>query len=45
MSGTPAEAARELRERNDFADRTTFMLYNETDREATQDLVRALTRA
>ncbi|MBW2242959.1 MAG: TIGR03617 family F420-dependent LLM class oxidoreductase [Deltaproteobacteria bacterium] len=42
MSGTPAEAGRKLRLRNGgFADRTTLMLYNETDPEAPVDLVRA----
>ncbi len=42
VSGGPAEAGRRLRERNaGFADRTTPMLYNETDPEAVVDLVRA----
>ncbi len=42
VSGTPAEVARKLRSRNDFADRTTLMLYNQTDPEAVVDVVRAL---
>ena len=43
VSGTPAEAARALRERNaGFADRTTLMLYDETgDRDAVVELLRA----
>ncbi|MCP5056434.1 MAG: TIGR03617 family F420-dependent LLM class oxidoreductase [bacterium] len=42
VSGTPAEAGRRLRARNgDFADRTTLMLYNETEPEAPADLIRA----
>jgi len=42
VSGTPAQVAAKLRSRNDFADRTTLMLYNETDREAVVDVVRQL---
>lgn len=42
VSGTPAEVAARLRARNDFADRTTLMLYNETVPEAVVDVVRAL---
>ncbi len=41
VSGTPAEAGTKLRERNaSFADRSTLMLYNETDPEAVTDLIR-----
>ena len=42
VSGTPAQVAAELRTRNDFADRTTLMLYNETGPEAVDDLLREL---
>jgi probable F420-dependent oxidoreductase len=42
VSGTPSEVAAELRTRNDFADRTTLMLYNETEPEAVVDVVREL---
>jgi probable F420-dependent oxidoreductase len=42
VSGTPAQVAATLRARNDFADRTTLMLYNETDPEAVVDVVREL---
>ena len=42
VSGTPAQVAARLRERNAFADRTTLMLYNETEPEAVVDVVRAL---
>ena len=42
VSGTPAQVAAKLRARNDFADRTTLMLYNETHPEAVVDVVRAL---
>jgi probable F420-dependent oxidoreductase len=42
VSGTPAQAARKLRARNGFADRTTLMLYNETLPEAVVDVVREL---
>ena len=41
VSGTPAQAAEKLRKRNaSFAARTTLMLYNETDPEAVQDIIR-----
>lgn len=41
VSGTPAQVAESLRKRNaDFATRTTLMLYNETEREALQDIIR-----
>src|SRR5262245_42354749 len=42
VSGTPAQVAAKLRARNTFADRTTLMLYNETDPEAVVDVVRDL---
>jgi probable F420-dependent oxidoreductase len=42
VSGTPAQVAAKLRARNDFADRTTLMLYNETHPEAVVDVVREL---
>ncbi len=42
VSGTPAEAGRKLRERNaGFADRTTLMLYNETDPDAVREVIAA----
>ena len=39
MSGSPAEVGTKLRERNAFADRTTVMLYNETDPDAVMDVI------
>ena len=42
VSGTPAQVATKLRARNDFADRTTLILYNETQPEAAVDVVREL---
>jgi probable F420-dependent oxidoreductase len=41
VSGRPAEAGRRLRERNAWADRTSLVLYDETDGGAAADLVRA----
>ena len=41
VAGRPAEAGRRLRERNAFADRTSLVLYNETEPDAVVDLVRA----
>jgi probable F420-dependent oxidoreductase len=41
VSGRPAEAGRRLRERNAFAERTSLVLYNETEPDAVLDLVRA----
>ena len=41
VSGRPADAGRALRARNAWADRTSLVLYNETDPEAVVDLVRA----
>jgi hypothetical protein len=43
VSGRPAEAGRRLRERNAWADRTSLVLYDETDGGAAADLVRAFT--
>ncbi len=41
VSGTPAQVAKRLRERNAFADRTTLMLYDETgDPEAVPEVVK-----
>jgi probable F420-dependent oxidoreductase len=42
VSGTPAQVARRLVERNRFADRTSLVLYNETEPEAVVDIVRAV---
>jgi probable F420-dependent oxidoreductase len=42
VSGTPAGLGAALRERNRFAQRTSLLLYNETDPEAVVDLVRAV---
>src|SRR5262245_3809995 len=41
VSGQPAEAGRALRARNAFAERTSPVVYNETDPEAVVDVVRA----
>jgi probable F420-dependent oxidoreductase len=41
VSGTPAAAGRRLRDRNAFADRTSLVLYNETEPGAVADLVRS----
>ena len=41
VSGTPAEAGEKLAKRNAFAQRTTLMLYNETDPDAVMDTIRA----
>ena len=41
VSGRPAEVGRRLRERNAWADRTSLVLYNETEPDAVTDLVRA----
>jgi len=40
VSGTPAAAGRALRQRNSFAQRTSLVLYNETDSDAVVDVVR-----
>ncbi len=42
VSGTPGQVARRLRERNDFAQRTALVLYNEADPDAVVDIVRGL---
>ena len=42
VSGTPSQVAARVRARNDFADRTTLVLYNETDPEAVTDIVRGI---
>jgi len=42
VSGTPAGVASELGARNDFADRTALVLYNEAEPAAVGDLVSAL---
>src|SRR5215470_3353535 len=41
VAGRPAEVGRRLRQRNEWADRTSLVLYNETAPEAVVDLVRA----
>jgi probable F420-dependent oxidoreductase len=41
VAGRPAEVGRRLRERNTWADRTSLVLYNETEPDAVTDLVRA----
>ena len=41
VSGTPADVGARLRERNAFADRTTLMLYNETEPDAVTDVIAA----
>ena len=45
VSGRPAEAGRKLRERNAWAERTSLVLYNETEPDAVVDLVRAFKEA
>lgn len=40
VSGTPGAAGRALRRRNDFAERTSLVLYNETEPDAVVDVVR-----
>jgi probable F420-dependent oxidoreductase len=42
VSGKPASVAATLRERNDFADRTGLVIYNETEDGALTDLVHGL---
>jgi probable F420-dependent oxidoreductase len=42
VSGTPSEIAARIHERHDFAERVTMILYNETDPEAVEDVVRTL---
>jgi probable F420-dependent oxidoreductase len=45
VSGTPAAVASRIAQRNDFADRTSLVLYNETDPEAVVDIVRGIRAA
>ena len=40
VSGTPSQVADRLLSRNDFADRTAPVLYNETDPDAVTEIVR-----
>jgi len=42
VSGTPAQVAAHLHERNAFADRTTLVLYNQAGPDAVTDVVRGL---
>ena len=42
ISGRPDQIAAKIKSRNDFADRTTMVLYNESDPEAVDDIVGAL---
>jgi probable F420-dependent oxidoreductase len=42
VSGTPGQVATRVRERHDFADRMTMMLYNEADPDAVEDIVRGV---
>jgi len=44
VSGTPAQVADLVRSRNDFADRVTLVLYNETEPEAVEDIIAGLKR-
>jgi len=44
VSGTPSSVGEQLRIRNDFADRTGLVIYNETEDEALSDLVGAVKR-
>jgi probable F420-dependent oxidoreductase len=45
VSGTPSRVAAALRKRNDFADRTTMVLYNEAGPDAVTDILRAVKAA
>lgn len=45
VSGTPAQVAERLRARNDFADRTALVLYNETEPDAVDALLAGLRAA
>jgi probable F420-dependent oxidoreductase len=45
VSGTPAQVAARLVERNRFAGRTSMVLYNETEPEAVVDIVRGIRSA
>lgn len=42
VSGTPSSAGKDIRERNDFADRTSLVLYNEAEPDAVIDLLHAV---
>lgn len=42
VCGSPSEVGEKLRARNDFAQRTTMILYNEADPDAVEDIVRDL---
>jgi probable F420-dependent oxidoreductase len=42
VSGTPSQVADKIRSRNDFADRTAPVLYNETEPEAVTEILRKL---
>lgn len=42
VTGTPSAVAQGLRRRNDFAERTTLVLYNETDPDAVTDILRGM---
>jgi probable F420-dependent oxidoreductase len=44
VAGTPAQVGEKLAKRNSFAERTTLMLYNETDPESVVDLIAAAKR-
>lgn len=45
VSGTPRAVGRALRRRNDFAQRTSLVLYNETEPDAVADVVRGFKEA
>ena len=45
VAGRPADVGRRLRQRNAWADRTSLVLYNETEPEAVADLIRAFKEA
>ena len=42
VCGSPSEVGKKLRARNEFAERTTMILYNETDPDAVEDIIRDL---
>ena len=42
VCGSPSEVGKKLRARNEFAQRTTMILYNETDPDAVEDIIRDL---
>lgn len=42
VSGTPSQIVARIRERNDFAERISLVLYNETEPDAVIDIVRGL---